>query len=335
MKFYSSQIKDLLKKIEKGQIKSLLLYGPNHGLINITIKQICKTLNLGLISLNAKELTHSQLELAANSWNFFRNRELLKVKDISPIISKEMKEQIQLSNFNNFICFIGGDSLPTFGIRKFYEEENNLASLACYYEDEQTIEKIILEVCLSLGKTIEEDALFYLKSHLKGDRQIIKNEINKLMNYTHDKKLILKDDVIKILSSNLMANGDEMCLFFSKRDAKKFLEAVEKLKEQNINEVLIIRALIRHYINLYISVIRVKNGENIDKAIKLLSPPIFFKYIPDFRQIVQQTLTIDVLAVLSILQTAEVKFKNNPKTFDFFTHLYLPVQNLIIQKHDK
>jgi DNA polymerase III subunit delta len=325
MKFYTSELATLLSKISQGNIKSILFYGPNRGYIKVITEQITKKLNLLSTTISAKDLSPSRLNLIANSQNFFKQKELIKIIDTPPSISKDMKELLKSEDFNNFICFVADDSLPSSGIRKFYEEQSNLASVACYYDNEQTVAKAILQQCAKRGKTIEEEALYYLKSHLKGDHNIIKNELEKLFNYTHDKKIIFKQDVLSILSPELLASGDEMCIHFGKKNANKFLEEIQKLKEQNINEVLIIRALIRYYINLYIVTTKLEDGEPIDQAIKLLSPPIFFKYINDFKQIVQKTLSQDAIHVLMVLQNAEISFKSNPRSFDFFTQIYLAV----------
>ena len=40
--------------------------------------------------------------------------------------------------------------------------------------------------------------------------------------------------------------------FFSKKEPEPFIAEVEKLCNQNINEVIMIQALIRYYINLFV-----------------------------------------------------------------------------------
>ena len=215
--------------------------------------------------------------------------------------------------------------MPPTGIRKFFEDQAELASLGCYYDDPQTIAKMILQQCSKHKKNIEEEALFYLKSHLKGDHQIIKSELEKLFNYTNDQTTINKEHILATLSSDLIASGDEMCIYFAKKEAKSFLQEVEKLKNQNKNEVLMLRALIRYYLNIYTVTSRIEDGENIDRAIKSLTPPIFFKYIDDFKQIIRKNSSDDAIRCLQILQNAEISYKTNPKTFDLFA-IYVECQ---------
>ena len=319
MKFYTSRLSELIKEIKNGNFKALLIHGENQGFATTAIEQISKTLNLIVATFNSKELTPAKLQLIANNQNFFKQKELIKITGTTSGLSKDMRELLSNNQFYHFICFVGSDPLPANGIRKFFEEHHKLASLGCYYDNEQTIAKVILQQCNNRQKNIEEDALFYLKSHLKGDHQIIKSELEKLFYFTHDKSVITKEDILQTLSQELLANGDKMCIFFGKKEPARFLKEIEKLQDQNKNEVLMIRALIRYYLNIYTITLKLEDGENLDHAIKTLSPPIFFKYIDEFKQIVRKYSSNDALHCLKTLQDAEISYKTNPKCFDLFS----------------
>ncbi len=319
MKFFTSGLAELIHKIENGEIKALVMHGPNQGFISSSLNLIEKKLSLTTSTYCAKDLSADKLSMIANSKNFFAQREIIKITDISHTITKEMKGLFSKSDFYHFVCFVAQDSLPANGVRKFFEEQQHLAILACYFDNEQTIAKLILEQCRKRHKQIDEDALFYLKSHLKGDHQIIKSELEKLFYYTHDKTTITKDDILLSLSHDLVASGDDMCVYFSKKEPLKFLKEVDKLKQQSINEVLMIRALLRYFFNVYSVTSRVEDGENIDKAIKSLSPPIFFKYVDDFKQVVRIYSSTDALKYIDTLQKAEISYKQNPGCFDLFS----------------
>lgn len=329
MKLYTNQLSQLFEKIANGSVKSLLLYGYNRGFIAAVVNQLVNKFGFFTVSLASKEATEANITLLANSSNFFKQKELIRIDYSSSSIDKELKQFLLEGSFANFICFIGSESLPSSGIRKLFEDATNMVSMGCYYDDEDTVAKIANVIASRHNKIISQEALVYIKSNLKGDHQIIKNELEKLVNYTHDREQISYEDVQAIISSDLSANGDEMCIFFSKKEPELFLAEIEKLRGQNINEVLMIRALIRYYINLFIVTTKVEEGGNIDTAIKSLSPPIFFKYLSDFRSNAQKLSSKDTVEVISLLQKAEVKFKNSPKGFDFFAELYLPAHGYV------
>lgn len=321
MKFFSKDLPTLVKLIEKNQVKALLLHGPNQGYISAVIKHIILKMNLNILNLPYKNLSAEQLSLIANNRNFFNQKELIKITNVTNGINKDLKNFFTENNFHNFICLVAEDSLTLSGIRSVFEAHPTLASMACYYDNEQTIGKMIIQLCNKQSKNIEEDALFFLKSHLNGDHQSIKSELDKIFYYTFDQKTITKKDVVDCLSSNLFASGDEMCIYFAKKQYSLFLSEVEKLQNQNINEILIIRALIRYFLNIHNVAMRVENGENLDHAIKTITPPIFYKYLNDFKQVSREYNSKDVIKIISFLQQNEINFKQNSGNFNLFETL--------------
>ena len=319
MKFYSSALSELIKKIEQNTIKALLLHGNNQGFISSVVSTLSKKLNLCTSTLVFKNLSPESLILASNSQNFFMQRELIKITEVTSVLSKSIKDALMSNKFEHFVCFISKESLPNSGIRKFFEDHSDLASLGCYYDTEQTISKLVLQQCRKRNKSIDDDALYYLKSHLKVDHQIIKSELKKLFYFTHDKELITKDDVICTLSNDLLVNSDSMCIAFAKKDFVNFIKELQKLQNHHKNEVLIIRSLIRYYLNIYSVALSVEDGQSIDYAMKSLQPPVFFKYASDFKQVVNKHSSTDALRFIRYLQEAEKSYKINPKCFDLFS----------------
>lgn len=321
MKFYFSQVNRLFELIANGKIKALLLYGPDKGYIDKICRHLVKNLSMLQTTIEYGELNISSLEILLNSPNFFNQKELIKVRGAGNSIDKNLKTTLS-GNYINFPVFIGEDITSSGSFRKFFETEEFLAAIACYHDDETKIERIILDRLAKNNKTINKETITYLKTHLKGDHELIRNEINKLIYYVHDQKEITLDDAKAVISSEIMASGSDLAIYFSKKDYTSFLKELSILQKQNINEVLIIRALIRHYINLYIVLSKVKNGERVETAIKSLSPPIFYQYINDFTKIATSFSLTECLETLKKLQQAEIDYKLNPTSFDLFQKVY-------------
>lgn len=328
MKIYTNQLSLLLDKIADKQIKSLLLYGYDRGFISFVINQLASRLKLLTTCLTHKEASSGHMELLANRSNFFHQQELIKVEYNSSAISKELTQFLLSGNFVNFICFVANESLPASGIRKLFEDSPNLAIMPCYYNDDNMIAKIAVTTAKGHSKTFSPEALSYLKTTLKGDYQLITNELTKVFYYTHNKKQIDYQDVKEALSDISAEGGDMLCIFFSQKKPIQFINEVEKLQNQGINEVLIIRALLRYYINLFIVTSKIKQGEHIDSAVKSLTPPIFFKYLNDFKQTAQKISVEETVKIIEILQNSEIKFKTNNRNFNIFIDTYLPASDI-------
>lgn len=324
MKLYANQINELIKKIASQEIKTILMYGPNIGLINTNIDNIAKNLNLSITKINYKNSSINEISIAANTKNFFAQKEIIKIDGLPTALTKEYKQLFEDDNFH--LLFFAQEETPSPSIRKYFEDNDKLAIIPCYFDNEQTIAKLILGLCKQNDKVIDEEALFYLKSHLKGDHQIILSELGKLFSYTHNKRQISKSDILETLSHDLMASGDEMCVYFSKKEALKFLKEIDKLKQQNINEVLMIRALIRYYYNVYTATKLMENGMDINSAVKSIIPPIFFKYVDDFKLALRTYSSTDAIKCIKLLNTAEANYKDNPSCFDMFS-VYINIHN--------
>lgn len=327
MKLYSNQLSQLIEQISSHNIKSLLLYGHNRGFISEILNQLSKNLQFFTITLHYNQVTEADLHILGNTNNFLKQREMLKIYYSGSLITRKLSGFLIKGHFTNFICFIGDESLPFSGIRKVFEESPNMASLGCYYNDKNIIAKLIN--LITAEKRISEEALFYLKQVLNVDYQIAKNELLKILNYTYDKNIITYQDVKASISLDLSINVDKACIFFTRRELRLFLDEIEKLHNQDINQLFIIRSLIKYYINLFIICSKKESGEeNIESAIKSLFPPLY-KYINDFRENVKILSSDKVIKVISVLQNAEVKIKRGNSKFNFLEEIYLLVNGYI------
>ena len=104
MKFFTSALAELLQKIQSGKIKSLLVHGVNHGFSTTILEQIIKRMDLIVSEFNIKEITASKLLLIANSTNFFKQKELIKITGVKGTLNKELQACIKDNKFEHFIC---------------------------------------------------------------------------------------------------------------------------------------------------------------------------------------------------------------------------------------
>lgn len=317
MKFYTSQIPQLITEIQRGNINAIFLHGSNKGYFIEIIGRIIKELKFTLRVLHAKDLTASMLAMHGSSINFFNQKELIKITEVTSI-DEDVRQLITTNTLHNFICMIASDNIPKILQTKFFfEKAANLASIGCYMDEPRDIAHYVLQKCKEYNISINEEALHFLKFHLSGDYNIIKTEIEKLFYYVHDKQNITLEDVKSVITLDITSNFTEMCLYYAQQNIPLFLQEVNKLTEEGINAIVILKALTKYYFNLYVVISKIENGVNIDDAIKSLSPPMFFKYIPDFKQVVRSLNSNEIIQVMYKLYMAEIQYKQNPGGFNF------------------
>ena len=308
MKFYSNQTPDVVSQIERATMKAILLYGPDRGLIDYSVKYITKALNFPKRTISYADISLDELKSELNNISFFGTKEIICLTNIATFDAK-LQELVKADNHH--ILIITADELtPTSSLRKTFEAEKNLAAIACYHDDATSVEKIVRKYCSDAKKVISADALKYLSHVLYGDRYIIINEISKLLTYMLDKDHITLEDVTSVISGSTTPAPDMLCIYFFKNEQKLYLEELSKLLAENISAVWVIRALIRYALNIYITLKKMSEGMSIEEATSSISPPIFFKYVTDFKRIILKYDIESILKVLENLYQAEVRFKS-------------------------
>jgi len=309
VKFYSNQLANIVTAFSKGGINAALFYGPDHGLVEYSISELAKKLHLEKRSISYSDSSSSEIISALNNINLFGTRELIRVNDLPSSIDASFKDMCK-SNYHHILVIAADELTPSSSLRKLFEQEPNLAAVACYNDNEESVEKIIRSYIVKENKNISPDAMRFLKHSLHGDRFIIINELEKLFCYAINKPQITLDDVCMVISSSISSEPDKLCMYFLSHNLEGYCRELEKLLSNNTPAVWIIRAISRYYINAYIVLSKIEEGVSIDDAIASLTPPIFFKYISIFKQTVSKISLQQTIKLLNILYEAEKSLKS-------------------------
>jgi DNA polymerase-3 subunit delta len=326
MKLPANNLSKLLDVVQSRKVSSFLLHGPNYGLSCAILKEVARKLSCRIVSYSDKDIRISQLASLFYENNLFGERQLIRISDVSGALPAELKKFLSniaaSSNISqNIICFIANDSLPASGIKKFYEENASLAVMGCYHESPEVIGSQICKFFAKHQKAIATSEVQYLQQILKGDYYLIKSELEKLLCYVAERSSITLEDIKAVISADLMANADDMCAYFASKDYKNFLIELEKIRAENISEVLIIRALIRYFMNLYQVKLQQEARISVDAAMRTLTPPIFYQNIARFKSHVNMYKITEILEILGKLHKSEGAFKLSPYSFDLFMAL--------------
>lgn len=309
MKLYATALPQLITNIKASKVSAALFYGPDKGLISHCLKTLSKELGLEARSIPYKEAQSQGLDILLNNATLFGGRELIAITDMPTSLDAGFKKLI-LGGTHHIPLLVADELAPSSGLRKLFELEETLASVSCYPDDENNIRRLITNAVTKEGKTIEPEAMRYLTYHLSGDRYLIINELEKLLLYAHDQQMISLDDVRQCISVGITSSPDVLCTSFANGRARSYFAESAKLLGENVSIVWIIRALIRYYINLYIVANLRGGGSSLEEAMRSLKPPIFFKYVDDFKAASAKHNKAKVLGVIGLLQKAEVESKS-------------------------
>ena len=295
---------DLKKNIIQNK-KFFLLYGKNEGLIEEIIKNSLKPLfTKNVFYYEEKEVLDdvNNFEESLINKSFFENEKLIIVKRASDKLLNLIKKLIE-KNFEGItIIFISNVLEKRSKIRNFFEKSDNTICVAVYEDNIQTLSSIAQKFLREKKISLSQQDLNILAERAKGDRNNLTNELEKIANFSINKKTIKIEEILKI--SNLSENYDISELVDSSlsRDKKKLIKI---LNENNFNQedcVLILRIYLSKLKRLLALYQDPNIKTNIEKVLSSYRPQIFWKD----KEIVRQQIKI-----LNIEKTKELVHKTN------------------------
>jgi DNA polymerase III subunit delta len=265
--------------------KICLFYGENLGLMD-DFKE-----SIRLQNKNSKIIKMTQDEILKNT-NLFSNEianmSLFEKEKIFFIYNADDKilsllEEVEIDIGGNKIYLFSGALIKKSKLRTYIEKSKIYSALPCYQDDELSFKRIILEK-LKGYQGLNTENINTIATSCSRDRMKLNNEIDKIKNCFLDKK-IENTKLNKLLNTNTNEDLNELrdaILEGNKTKTNKLLSETEIQNEKNIFYLQVINQRIAKLSDL----ISLSSDTNIDQAINLMKPPIFWK---DKKNIIIQT----------------------------------------------
>ena len=267
-----------ITKINKEIQKIILSYGKNEGQKKEVISKI--------LDNDSEFLYYEQNEILDNENIFFENiysKSLFENKKaiiIRRVTDKfiNILENIEISKLDNVLIVLNAENLEKKSkLRKKFEKEKNLISIAFYPDNQQTLANLASIFFKKNKISISYSVLNSIVNKCNGDREILHNELEKIKLYTLNGKKIDNNKILKLV--NLIENYSVSELADNYLD-KNHKKTMSILNENNFNSedcVLITRIFLNKSKKLLKLCSDYKINRNLDETIKLAKPPIFWK----------------------------------------------------------
>lgn len=295
MKLTGKKLSDFLAQSNFG-IGAVLLYGPDQGLVRERAKLLAKKCvsntddPFAVTELSAAQLKSDPGLLAdsAFSMSLAGGDCVVLVRDAPDSITDPLTYIFAQPSTAWPIIVQAAELPPRSSLRKYFENSNNLATIACYPEEGRALEGFIKSYLTSENISIEPAALLYLCSSLAGDRQLVRRELEKLALYAVAKETdagrVTEADVLLCIGDSSETSLDNLVFSIGDGNQGAIDQTLTKAFSEGINPVAAIRAVQRHFQRLHFVSGQVKGGANVDQAISKLRPPVFFKRKDDFQR---------------------------------------------------
>ena len=312
------QLENVIK--ENKNFTSILVFGPNEGLVKEQIEKITQNYlsqnDYEQINFNGNDLDNDPLSLD----NIIRTVSMFYSSKV--VIGDAIKDR-HLNIIENIIfnepqkvtlIIRDGNLTKSSKIRKFFENDKNCLSLACYEDDSRSIIKTIDEFTKKTNLEINSDVKNYLMQSLSNDRKVSKRELEKIeIFYSNSDDKISLDDIKILLNDSSSQNLNKMNENVMFGNATKSSKIINKLLTEGTSPISLIRSLINYLLRIQQTKIEMKKGNSFDISIKTLKPPVFWKDKDNFqRHCLKWPLQSIEANIFKLLET-EISCKLNGK----------------------
>ena len=313
----------------KGKVNFYLFYGENEGQkIDVIQSNFNEFTKENTFKYNEKEIIENKQLLFENiySKSFFENEKLILVSEVTDK-SVDLIKQIISDNISDVkIIFIAKRLDKKSKIRNLFEKEK-IALIVPFYEDSpQTLITIAKNILTKNKIRLSQENLNLIIERAQNDRINLKNELQKIVLLSKDKKKIDLNDISKLtnLSENYSANElADNCLCKNKKKTLNILNENIPSSEDNI---LILRTFLNKLKRLRKLRLSLIESNNIDQTINAFKPPIFWKD----KNIIKQQIKIweldDIDTFIVDLNNTESLIKKNPQVSNQI------INNMILDK---
>ena len=306
-------------------VKALLIYGPNAGLVRESAKAAVTFAvedladGFRLCELQARDIGDDPARLAdeLGALSFGGGRRAVWLKDAGDpqtgIISGALETE-----FGDTLLVVESANLGRrSSLRKFFEQGDDLGAVACYEDDQNSLGDYVAEFLKEEKASIEPDALYWLLERLGNDRMQVENELRKLILYTLNDDLSADTGATRITLQIAMDGAgdagvwslDQLADAVAGGELANVDRFLELAVEQGVQPISVLRSVTRRFQQLHYVVGLSATGGSIEKLISSLRPPIFFKHRPAFHSQATHWSLPRIVQALNILCAAELDCK--------------------------
>ena len=263
------------KKIDN--FKFFLFYGENQGYKEESIKLIVKKDEV--VSYYYENEIFNNLDQFTETLitkSFFENKKLIVVKKATDKILTLIETLFKKELEDVKIILVADELTKKSKLRNYFEKDKNLLCSAFYADNYQSLIFIVNDFLRNNKIEISREIINLIIERSQGSRLHLKNELEKIRNYSLNKKTINLNDVKTLSNLNDNYQVSELvdnCL------AKNKIKLTKILNENNLSNdevIKIIRVFLSKTKRLY-EIKKNTNDVNIDSAINSFKPPIFWK----------------------------------------------------------
>ena len=307
----------ILKTFELNKITDkatfFLLYGKNEGLKSECINEILKKNDGKIFNYDEKQIKDEIENFYENilSGSLFENSKIIIINRASDKIVEIIQELIN-RNITNTKIIINADILEKKSkLRSLFEKKQDLICIPTYPDNNDTLSKLSAAFFRKENITISQQNINLIVEKCNGDRNSLRNELNKVKNYLINKKKISSKEILKIIN---LSENYELSELIDNCLAKNKNKITNILNENNYNTddcIIILRTFLSKAKRILKLAIQLEQNKDINKTINSARPPIFWKDKEIVKVQLNKWKPNQIKKLINDISNIELEIKNN------------------------
>jgi len=270
-------------ELDKINVKSsnfYLFYGENEGYKNEVIEKIFNiNISKNIYRYEEKEILDNFESFfeSIQSKSFFEKEKLIIISRVSDKIKNIIEEIIEKNIEDIKIILNSGILEKKSKLRSLFEKNKNTICVPFYADSNQTLSKIINNFFREKKITVSQEKINLLIDRCRGNRQNLRNELDKIDSFIKNKKNINIDQIMKLTNLAENYNVSELIDSYLAANIKKTINILNENNFSIEDCMLITRTLLIKSKRLYKLLLEINNNKSIEEVISSFKPPIFWK----------------------------------------------------------
>ena len=269
-----------LNKLKLNDCTFYLFYGDNEGLKEETIKNLFEKHYQDKIHRYEEKEILDNINIFFNSVltkSFFDNEKLIIINRTTDKIRTTIEDLME-KNLEGIKIILNSKNLEKKStLRKLFEKEKSIVCVPFYEDNNQTLNSIISIFFRNKKIPISQQLINVLIERSRGDRKNLNNELEKIENFSLNKKNLNIDEIIKLTNLADNYSASELVDHSLAKNTRKTQTILSENNYSDEDNIIIIRTLLaklKRLVKIY-ELIEEKNS--IEQAISACRPPIFWK----------------------------------------------------------
>ena len=272
-----------LNKIKLNNHKFYLFYGENEGLKDETIKNLFEKNYQDKIQRYEEKEILDNIESFFNgvlTKSFFDNEKLIIINRATDKIRTTIDDLMEKNPEDIQIILNSKNLEKKSTLRKLFEKEKSIVCVPFYEDNNQTLNSIISLFFRNKKIPISQQLINILVERSRGDRKNLNNELEKIESFSLNKKNLNIEEIIKLTNLADNYSASELVDHSLAKNTRKTVTILNENNYSDEDNIIIIRTLLAKLKRL-VKIYELIDGENnIEQAISMCKPPIFWKDKP-------------------------------------------------------